>query len=121
MVYCRGCGQQIHETAIQCPKCGAPQAMLESKVPRGKESVRGESINYFLIVPMVLFSIVDLISSSKYKNYGNEDYKGAIILATVIIILSFIHLQNYSGGKKLSITSFAFAIFAIFASLMHMK
>src|SRR5206468_11046551 len=25
MVYCRGCGKQIHETAVTCPQCGAPQ------------------------------------------------------------------------------------------------
>ena len=25
MVYCRGCAKQIHETAIACPQCGAPQ------------------------------------------------------------------------------------------------
>ncbi len=24
-VYCRGCGQAIHESAISCPKCGAVQ------------------------------------------------------------------------------------------------
>lgn len=24
-VYCRGCGNQIHETAFSCPKCGATQ------------------------------------------------------------------------------------------------
>ena len=25
MVYCRGCGKQIHETAPSCPQCGAVQ------------------------------------------------------------------------------------------------
>ena len=25
MVYCRGCGKEIHETAPTCPNCGAPQ------------------------------------------------------------------------------------------------
>lgn len=25
MVFCRGCGKEIHETATQCPQCGAPQ------------------------------------------------------------------------------------------------
>ncbi len=25
MVFCRGCGKQIHETAASCPHCGAPQ------------------------------------------------------------------------------------------------
>jgi uncharacterized membrane protein YhaH (DUF805 family) len=25
MVFCRGCGKEIHSTAIACPHCGAPQ------------------------------------------------------------------------------------------------
>lgn len=25
MVFCRGCGKEIHETAVTCPHCGAPQ------------------------------------------------------------------------------------------------
>lgn len=25
MVFCRGCGKQIHSSATQCPHCGAPQ------------------------------------------------------------------------------------------------
>ena len=25
MVFCRGCGKEIHETAVTCPLCGAPQ------------------------------------------------------------------------------------------------
>lgn len=27
MIYCRGCGKQIHETAPKCPHCGAAQAV----------------------------------------------------------------------------------------------
>jgi hypothetical protein len=27
MVFCRGCGKQIHETAPACPSCGAPQVV----------------------------------------------------------------------------------------------
>lgn len=26
MVFCRGCGKEIHETAPTCPSCGAPQS-----------------------------------------------------------------------------------------------
>lgn len=25
MVFCRGCGRELHETAPSCPHCGAPQ------------------------------------------------------------------------------------------------
>jgi uncharacterized membrane protein YhaH (DUF805 family) len=30
MVFCRGCGGSIHSTAPACPKCGAPQAGIET-------------------------------------------------------------------------------------------
>jgi len=39
MVFCRGCGREIHETAPVCPLCGAPQAFppaLGSKRSLGK-------------------------------------------------------------------------------------
>ena len=26
MVFCRGCGKEIHETAVTCPLCGASQS-----------------------------------------------------------------------------------------------
>lgn len=35
-VFCRGCGKEIHETAIACPSCGAPQNIpvnQEKKAP----------------------------------------------------------------------------------------
>lgn len=35
MVFCRGCGKQIHETAPMCPGCGAPQ----SAAPRAAAAV----------------------------------------------------------------------------------
>jgi predicted RNA-binding Zn-ribbon protein involved in translation (DUF1610 family) len=28
MVFCRGCGKEIHETAVSCPNCGAPQSSV---------------------------------------------------------------------------------------------
>lgn len=30
MVFCRGCGKEIHETAVSCPQCGAPQRVPNS-------------------------------------------------------------------------------------------
>ena len=39
MVYCHGCGKEIHETALTCPQCGArqktPSAAQKSKVAAG--------------------------------------------------------------------------------------
>lgn len=35
MVFCRGCGKEIHESAVTCPHCGAPQ---KSAVSRSQKS-----------------------------------------------------------------------------------
>lgn len=32
MVFCRGCGKEIHETALTCPHCGAPQQVASSNL-----------------------------------------------------------------------------------------
>lgn len=37
MVFCRGCGKDIHETAISCPSCGAPQRT--TPVRGGKDKI----------------------------------------------------------------------------------
>lgn len=33
MVFCRGCGKEIHETAPTCPHCGAPQLLAAKSSP----------------------------------------------------------------------------------------
>ena len=43
MVYCRGCGQEIHESARSCPHCGATQ-----RVGTGKSKVAAGFIALFL-------------------------------------------------------------------------
>lgn len=47
MIHCHGCGQQIHETAPVCPKCGAPQNIFSTEnIPAG---VKGWSWGAFLL------------------------------------------------------------------------
>lgn len=33
MVFCRGCGQRLHVTALACPHCGAPQGSFGAAGP----------------------------------------------------------------------------------------
>lgn len=48
MVFCRGCGKEIHESAPNCPHCGAPQksATATTEIPDG---VRGWSWGAFFL------------------------------------------------------------------------
>lgn len=44
MVFCRGCGKEIHNTAISCPACGAPQRAAGG----GKNKVVAALLAFFL-------------------------------------------------------------------------
>src|SRR6266481_482086 len=41
MVFCRGCGKQIHESAVSCPACGAMQI---SRLPQMQGSASDKRI-----------------------------------------------------------------------------
>lgn len=56
MVFCRGCGKEIHETAPTCPHCGAPQIAVSSISESGAiqsdvmpDGIKGWSWGAFLL------------------------------------------------------------------------
>ena len=53
MVPCRGCGHELHETAITCPHCGAPQGATMIATTSGSgavpDGVKGWSWGAFLL------------------------------------------------------------------------
>jgi hypothetical protein len=49
MVFCRGCGKEIHETAPTCPHCGAPQALKSTQYGEVPDGVKGWSWGAFLL------------------------------------------------------------------------
>ncbi|MFM2408896.1 MAG: hypothetical protein RL358_1638 [Pseudomonadota bacterium] len=49
MVFCRGCGKEIHESAPACPQCGAPQSTKSTVVVEAiPDGVKGWSWGAFL-------------------------------------------------------------------------
>lgn len=49
MVFCRGCGKEIHESAPTCPHCGAPQGAGSNSVSEIPPGVKGWSWGAFLL------------------------------------------------------------------------
>ncbi len=48
MVFCRGCGKEIHETAPMCPHCGAPQLMKDAAGASDKKILPAFLLCFFL-------------------------------------------------------------------------
>lgn len=49
MVFCRGCGTAIHETALSCPQCGAAQMIKSGADVPLPDGIKGWSWGAFLL------------------------------------------------------------------------
>ncbi len=48
MVHCRGCGKEIHESALTCPQCGAPQSTSLTVITSEKRILPAAILCFFL-------------------------------------------------------------------------
>ncbi|MCU6432491.1 NINE protein [Undibacterium sp. Jales W-56] len=48
MVFCRGCGKEIHETALSCPYCGAQQGTPPNQSTTDKRILPAALLCFFL-------------------------------------------------------------------------
>ena len=55
MVFCRGCGKEIHETAVSCPHCGAVQQVTV-------KSPKNQSGTLWLPVPSLILGVIVVLA-----------------------------------------------------------
>ena len=98
MIYCRGCGKEIHEDAQACPKCGAPQQPINkignTQTYTSYNQVPWYRKNWYAIVCAFLF------------------FPGLLVLLTgEIYYVRKEELKTYSKGAKF------FLLFMVFAQI----
>lgn len=99
MVFCRGCGKEIHETAPTCPHCGAPQRADSSTGPRSDK-------DYLVTVLLCFF----LGTFGVHRFYVGKVGTGLLMLVTLggfgiwtLIDFIIVVLGNFtdSDGRKI--------------------
>lgn len=88
MVFCRGCGKEIHESALACPHCGAPQSAL------AVGGNAGESDAFLELAMQPLKKYADFQGRARRKEYWY-----------------FILICGVLGGVLGAINTFLYAIF----------
>lgn len=111
MVFCHGCGKQIHESAITCPQCGALQT-VSSNMPESNDT-HWTSITSF-ISSIIAFVLMSTEPSGKWDS---DTVAGGIFLAAIPIFFGVLSLSQSRSPRWMAATGVILGIVVLLASL----
>lgn len=94
MVLCRGCSKEIHQTALACPSCGAPQGETKNKEKNvsysSYDQVPWFRKSWFIVVGFIIFApatLYSLFSGDIYylKNGNLLTYSKVNKIASIVL------------------------------------
>lgn len=118
-VHCRGCGVQIHETAVTCPKCGAPQntanpvsakaiASNFADSPQGYSAVPWFRRRWLVLLCLISFtpiaSLLAMTGDIFYKGKNGEvktfpkNIKTGLMIATLPWFMYILNSDSSTGA-----------------------
>lgn len=106
MVFCRGCGKQIHNSAPHCPHCGAPQA--GSSTP--------SQLSWMSIVAIILGGLA-FLGSFDFDSGDKDQLLGFALFGGISILLAGINLHQKRPGRNLSIIAIVLATLGLLICL----
>ncbi len=109
MIFCRGCGKEIHELAQNCPHCGAPQQSSPTLSNPSERSSLGLSI------ASLVFGIVCWLAIADDSGWDRETIVGCGIFSLAGIVLGAVSLNTQNDGKGMAIAGVVLSAIALIA------
>ena len=104
MVFCRGCGKEIHETATMCPHCGYQYS--DSTVVGGKK-------NLWMAVVSSILALLCFLTWFGISTWSHDTKVGLWMFAIVSIALSSVSLNQKHRGKIFNIISIGISVLTV--------
>ena len=98
MVFCRGCGKEIHESAPACPHCGAPQGVADQsdqRLPAG---------SIWMAITSLVLGIVCVVAFFDDSPWDKDTILGLGMFAVAGLAFGVVSLSNQSAGKGMAIS-----------------
>lgn len=110
MIFCRGCGKEIHETAPQCPHCGARQVSANYN----RERYHWSSI--VSLVSGVLFFIVIIIDGD--DSWDKDTALGMLVFSFIPIVFAIFSFNEKEYlGKWMGVTGLVLGLFCALVAI----
>ncbi len=107
MVYCRGCGKQIHETALACPECGAPQKPAANPVAQAASATEvplnpADSLNKKLHLVMLVAAALGVIFLFTTKAFVLIGAAAGVCFGLSVRLYLAHQKMGFAGSTKLN-------------------
>lgn len=110
MNYCKACGKTIHETAPNCPHCGAVQHAIKAAVL----TTNGLGPVWTSITGMV-FGLLPIVALFDPNELNKDEAAGLGLFAVVALVLGGISLVRRHRGKGMAIAAVALGAIGLLA------
>ena len=97
MVYCRGCGKEIHETAPTCPQCGFVQ--FSQTTHQGNASVTD---SMWMAVTAFVCAVLSFLNWMEIEHWSKDVKIGLWMFSIVSMVLGITTLQQNRKGKVIA-------------------
>lgn len=98
MIFCRGCGKSIHETALSCPHCGGLQtATAMPVVSTGNPSIT-------MAVTSLVLGILGLMIVLDTQVWSKDDVALELFFDITGLVFGVVSLSKRMAGKNIAIT-----------------
>jgi hypothetical protein len=120
MIFCRGCGKQIHDTAQACPHCGAPQVSISSsKGSQKSPSAINNKVNdgpIWMSITSMIIGILCLFGSiafSEDTQLDTDGITGCLTVAVAGLVIGAISISKQTTGKKMALAGVVLSAISI--------
>lgn len=106
MVFCRGCGKEIHETAVSCPHCGAVQQVTV-------KSPKNQSGTLWLPVPSLILGVIVVLALFDESSWDKDTYMGIFTCIVAAIVLGGFGISTQERGRGMSIAGIVLGVIGL--------
>jgi hypothetical protein len=108
MIFCRGCGKQIHETAPTCPGCGAVQDAVP--VATGTPAA---STGHWMSITSLVAGIFCLLCTFDDSGWDRDEVTGFLLVLITSVALGALSLGQRKAGKRMAVAGVVVSAIAL--------
>lgn len=101
MIFCAGCGKQLHETARACPHCGKPQAVAAHAA--GIVGVATPSGPLWAAITSLVLGVICALALLDDSEWDEDTVYGLILFSIIGLVFGIVGLNIGKRGRGMAV------------------